>query len=57
MITRKVEDKYEELKKYFNEKLLRQEQSLTCKFDILINNLKVEITKEIKNEVSKQHGK
>ena len=57
MITRKVEDKYEELKKYFNEKLPRQEQSLTCKFDILINNLKVEITKEIKSEVSKQHGK
>ena len=50
-----MEDKFEELKNYFNEKLSSQEQSLTCTFNALINDLKAEITKEIKSEISKQH--
>ena len=57
MIMRKMEDKFEELKNYFNEKLSSQERSLTCTFNALINDLKAEITKEIKSEVSKQHEK
>ena len=40
MIVRMMEGKFEELKNYFNEKLLSQEQSLTCTFDALINDLK-----------------
>ena len=56
MITRKIEDKFEELKN-FNEKLSSQEQSLTCTFNALISDLKAEITKEIKSDVSKQHEK
>ena len=47
MITRKMEGKFEELKKYFHENFSSQEQSLTCTFNALINDLKVEITKEI----------
>ena len=43
MIVRMVEDKFEELKNYFNEKLSSQEQSLTCTFDALTNDLKAEI--------------
>ena len=49
--------KFEESKKYFSEKLSSQEQSLTFTFNALINDLKTEITKEIKSEVSKQHEK
>ena len=52
-----MEDKFEDLKNYFNEKLSTQEQSLTCTFNVLINDLKAEITKEIKSEVAKQHEK
>ena len=36
MIMRKMEDKFEELKNYFNEKLSSQERSLTCTFNALI---------------------
>ena len=57
MITKKMEDKLEELKNYINEKLSSQKQSLTCTFNTLINDLKAEITKEIKSKVSKQHEK
>ena len=57
MITRKMENKSEELKNYFSKKLSSQEQSLTCTYNALINDLKAEITKEIKSEVSKQHEK
>ena len=57
MITRKMEHKFEELKIYFNKKLSSQEQYLTCTFHPLINDLKAEIAKEIKREVSKQHEK
>ena len=52
MTTRKMEGKFEELKNYFNEKLSSQEQSLTCVFNTFINELKAEIIKEIKSEVS-----
>ena len=34
-----------------------QEQFLTCTFNALINDLKAEITKEIKSEISTQHEK
>ena len=57
MITRKMEHKFEELKIYFYKKQSSQEQSLTCTFHPLINDLKAKITKEIKREVSKQHEK
>ena len=57
MITRKMEHKFEELKIHFNKKLSSEEQYLTCTFHPLINDLKAEITKEIKREVSKQHEK
>ena len=57
MITRKMEDTFEELKNYFNEKLSSQEQSLTWTFNALISDLKAEITKETKSKVSKQHEK
>ena len=53
MITRKMEDKLEELKSYFNTKFSEQEESLTQTFNI-IADLKKDITKEIRNEVSKQ---
>ena len=57
MITRKMEHKFEELKIHFNKKLSSEEQYLTGTFHPLINDLKAEITKEIKREVSKQHEK
>ena len=57
MITRKMEHKFEELKIYFYKKSSSQEQSLTCTFHPLINDLKANITKEIKREVCKQHEK
>ena len=57
MITRKMEDTFEELKNYFNEKLSSQEQSLTWTFNALIRDLKAEITIETKSKVSKQHKK
>ena len=57
MITRKMEDKFERLKNFFDKKLSSQEQSLTCAFNALINDLKAEATKEIKSEVSKQYEK
>ena len=57
MITRKMEDTFEESKNYFNEKLSSQEQSLTWTFNALIRDLKAEITIETKSKVSKQHKK
>ena len=47
MITRRMEDKLEELKSYFNTKFNGQEESLTKTFNNLIAHLKKEITKEI----------
>ena len=57
MITRKMDGKFDELKNYFNEKLSSQKQSLTFTINALIDDLKSEITKEIKREVSKQDEK
>ena len=57
MITRKMEEKCEELQNYFNKNLSSQEKSSMCSFNALINNLRAEITKEIKNEVLKQYVK
>ena len=54
MITRKMEDKFEELKSYFNDKLVEQEERITKTFNDLINDLKKEMRNEIQNEVSKQ---
>ena len=54
MITRRMEDKLEELKSYFNTKSNEQEESLTKTFNKIIADLKKEITKEIKHEVWKQ---
>ena len=54
MITRRMEDKSEELKSYFNTKFNEQEESLTKTFNNIIADLKKKITKEIQREVSKQ---
>ena len=54
MITRRMEDKLEELKSYFNTKFSEQEESLTQTFNNVIADLKKEIIKEIQHEVSKQ---
>ena len=54
MITRRMEDKLEELKSYFNTRFSEQEESLTQTFNDIIADLKKEITKEIQHEVSKQ---
>ena len=54
MITTRMEDKLEELKSYFNTKFNEQEESLTKTFNNIIADLKNDITKEIKYEVSKQ---
>ena len=54
MLTRKIEDKFEELKSYFNDKLVQQEERITKTFNDLINDLKKEMKIEIKAEVNKQ---
>ena len=54
MITRRMEDKFAELKSYFNTKFNEQEESLTKTFNNIIADLKKEITKEIQHEVWKQ---
>ena len=54
MIARRMEDKLEELKSYFNTKFNEQEESLTKTFNNIIADLKKEVTKEIQIEVSKQ---
>ena len=54
MITRRMEDKSEELKSYFNTKFNEQEESLTKTFNNIIADLKKKITKETQREVSKQ---
>ena len=53
MIARRMEDKLEELKSYFNTKFNEQEESLTKTFNNIIADLKKEVTKEILHEVSK----
>ena len=54
MITRRMEDKLEELKSYFNTKLRVQEESLIQTFNSNIADFKKRITKEIQDEISKQ---
>ena len=54
MIIRRMEDKLEQLKSYFNTKFSEQEENLTQTFNNIIADLKKEITKEIQHEVSKQ---
>ena len=52
MITRKMEEKFEELKCYLNAKISEQEENLTS----VLNDLREEITKQIQNEI-KSHCK
>ena len=54
MITRRMKDKLEELKSYFNTKFSKHEENLTKTFNNFVADLKKEITKEIQHEVSKQ---
>ena len=54
MITRRMEDKLEGLKSYFNTKFNEQEESLMKTFNNIIDDLKKEITEDIQHEVSKQ---
>ena len=54
MMTRRMEDKLEDLKPYFNTKFNEQEESLTKTFNNIIADFKKEITKEIQHEVWKQ---
>ena len=54
MLTRKMENKIEELKCFFNSKLQQQEETLTKIFHALIADLKKGISQEIQKEVTKQ---
>ena len=54
MITRRMKDKLEELKSYFNTKFSKHEENLTKTFNNFAADLKKEIAKEIQHEVSKQ---
>ena len=56
MITRKMEEKFEELKCYLNAKMSEQEGNLTKVFNNVLNDLREEITKQIQNE-TKSHCK
>ena len=47
MISRRMEDKLEELKSYFNTKFNEQEKSLTKTFNNIIVDLEKEITKDL----------
>ena len=55
MITRKMEEKFEEQKCCFDAKMSEQEENLTKVFNVL-NDLRKEITKQIENEI-KSHCK
>ena len=55
MITRRMDDKLEALKSYFDTKFNKQEEGLTKTFNNIIADLKKKkITEEIQHEVSKQ---
>ena len=54
MITRRMGDKLEELKSYFNTKFNELEEKLTKTFNNIIDGLKKVITGQIQNEVSKR---
>ena len=47
MITRKIEQKFEELKCYFNAEMSEQEENLTKVLNNVLNDLQKEITKQI----------
>ena len=51
MITRKMEEKFDELKCYFTAKMSEQEENLTEVFNNVLNDLRKEITKQIQNEI------
>ena len=51
MITRKMEEKFEELKCYFTAKMSEQEENLTKVSNNILNDLRKEITKQIQNEI------
>ena len=53
MITARMEDKFEELKRYFNAKLAQQEENITAIFNNLLTDLRIQINREIQNEVNK----
>ena len=55
MITRRMGDKLEDLKTYFNTKFNEQEEIRTKAFNNIITDLKREIIKEIQYEVLKQY--
>ena len=48
-----MEDKFEELKRYFNAKLAQQEENIIAIFNSLLTDLRIQINKEIQNEVNK----
>ena len=56
MITRKMEEQFEELKCYFNAKMSEQEENMTKVFNNVLNHLWKEITKQVQNEI-KSHCK
>ena len=55
MITRRMGDKLEDLKTYFDTKFNEQEEIRTKTFNNIITDLKKEITKEIQHDVLKQY--
>ena len=54
MITRRMEDKLEDLKSYFNTEFNEQEESLTKTFNNTVADLKKDISKGMQHKVSKQ---
>ena len=56
MITRKMEENFEELKCYFKIKMPKHEENLTKVFSNFLKDLRKEITKQIQSEV-KSHCK
>ena len=56
MITRKMEEKFEELMCYFTAKMSEQEENLSKFFNNVLNDLRKEIIKQIQNEI-KSHRK
>ena len=61
MLTRRMDEKIEELKTFFNskleEKLGEQEKNLTNTLNNLISDLRNEFKKELQNEINKQYVK
>ena len=57
MLTRKIEQKFEELKKYIDEKFSQQDGSLKEMCSALIENFTKEVKKEIKKQLDDQNDK